>query len=236
LTTFPRVLVEKIYLWQNVPMSLFCFLWTPLLYLFWRSIAPLPGASNMRFASSGEIWALLLGSAAAFVRFLSGPFISPGAFGLSRWASACVDVIALPAALPLLVCALLVRLRAPGVAANYAIFALLWLVPGSVMATANRSAPNDPSLLALTAVLRTAVAAGIPWFAVMTGKPRSRLFVPRALAATVFPFLAATVYWAFFSQRTWLGILLLVPALAPMAISAAVNFRRTTKARPCANQ
>jgi hypothetical protein len=204
-------------------MILFCFLWTPLFCLFWRSITT-PEAEN-----SGGIWALILGSAAAFVRFLAGSFISPGAFGLSRWLSVCVDIVALPAVLPLATRWLLVRLRALGKTADCAGFALLWLIPGAVMAAATRSGLNDPSLLALALVLRTAVGAGIPFFTGMTGKPNRVIGILRALAVTILPFLAATSYWAFFSQRTWLGILLFVPALLPAVISAAVNFTRPAK-------
>jgi uncharacterized membrane protein YqaE (UPF0057 family) len=204
-------------------MILFCFLWTPLFCLFWRSITA-PETEN-----SGGIWALLLGSAAAFVRFLLGSLISPGAFGFSRWLGVCVDIVALPAALPLAAYWLLIRLRALGRTADCANFALLWLIPGAVMAAANRSGLNDPALLALALVLRTAIGAGLPFFINMTGKSGGGIRMLRALAAAVLPFLAATSYWAFFSQRTWLGILLLVPAFLPAVISAAVNFTRQAK-------
>jgi uncharacterized membrane protein YqaE (UPF0057 family) len=204
-------------------MILFCFLWTPLFCLFWRSITA-PETGN-----SGGIWALLLGSAAALVRFLTGPFISPGAFGFFRWLNACVDIVAFPAALPLGALWLLIRFRAVGRGADYANFALLWLIPGAVMAAATRSGLNDPSLLALALVLRTAIAAGIPFFMGMTGKPGRAMGVFRALAVTLLPFLAAGSYWAFFSQRTWLGILLFVPAFLPAVLSAAGNFARPAK-------
>jgi hypothetical protein len=204
-------------------MILFCFLWTPLFCLFWRSIT-VAEAEN-----SGGIWALLLGSMAAFVRFLAGSFISPGAFGFSRWLSVCIDIIALPAALPLAARWLLVRLRALGRTADYANFALLWLIPGAIMAAANRSGLDDPALLALALVLRTAIAAGLPFFMGMTGNSRWGIRIFRTLAVTVLPLLAATSYWAFFSQQTWLGILLFVPALLPAVISAAVNFTRQAK-------
>jgi hypothetical protein len=203
-------------------MILFCFLWTPLFCLFWRSITA-PETEN-----SGGIWALLLGSAAAFVRFLAGSFISPGAFGFSRWLSVCVDIVALPAALPLAARWLLVRLRALGRTADCANFALLWLVPGAIMAAANRSSLNDPALLALALVLRTAIGAGVPFFMNMT-RPNRAIVLLRALAVAALPFLAATAYWAFFSQRTWIGILLFVPALLPVVISAVVNFARQAK-------
>ncbi|MDR3123387.1 MAG: hypothetical protein LBU16_06365 [Treponema sp.] len=198
-------------------MSLFCFLWIPLFYLFWRSIAA-PGTEG-----SGEIWALLLGSVVAFARFLLGSFISPGAFGLFRWLSGCVDIVALPAILPLAACALLVRLRILAGAVNYANFALLWLIPGAAMRAVGWSALNDPLLLVLTPVLWTAIAAGVPLFIAMMGKSSGRLVIPQAAAIAALPLLAAAVYWAFFSQRNWLGLLLLVVALTPLGASAAAN-------------
>jgi hypothetical protein len=159
----------------------------------------------------------------ACVRFLLGSFISPGAFGLSRWLSACVDVVALPAALPLLACALLVRLGVLGGMVNYANFALLWLVPGAAMRAASWSALKDPFLLMLTPALWTAIAAGVPFFIVMMGRSGRWFVIPLALAGAVLPFLAATVYWAFFSQRNRLGILLFALTLIPMGVSTAVN-------------
>jgi hypothetical protein len=204
-------------------MSLFCFLWTPLFYLFWRSTA----ASGAE--SSGEVWALLLGSVIAFIRFLLGSFISPGAFGLSRWFSACVDIVALPAALPLLACVLLVRLRVVGSAANYANFALIWLIPGAAIRAVSWSALKDPFLLVLTPTLWTAIAVGVPFFIVMIGRSRRRLVIPLAMAIAVLPLLAATAYWAFFSQRNWLGILLFVLTLIPTVVATAANFSAQSK-------
>jgi hypothetical protein len=219
------VLAQKSALWQDNPMSLFCFLWMSLFYLFWRSITA-PGTE-----SSGEVWALLLGSVAAFVRFLLGSFVSPGAFGFSRWLSACVDIVALPAALPLLACALLVRLRALG-RVNYANFALLWLIPGAAMRAVGWSALNEPSLLTLTPALWTAIAVGVPFFIVMMGKSRGWLLIPQAMAAVALPFLAATVYWAFFCQRTWLGMLLFALTLIPAGVSVAVKCGAQSRRSP----
>jgi uncharacterized membrane protein YqaE (UPF0057 family) len=213
-----RSLAGKQFLWQDTPMSLFCFLWTPLLYLFWRSIT-VSGTE-----SSGGIWALLLGSVVAFARFLLGSFISPGAFGLSRWLSACVDIVALPAALPLLACALLLKLGVLGGTVSYANFALLWLMPGAAMRAVGWSALRDPLLLMLTPTLWTAIAVGVPFFFVMMGKSGKLLIILQALAAAALPFLAATVYWAFFSQQNWLGILLFLLTLIPPGVSVAANF------------
>jgi hypothetical protein len=165
----------------------------------------------------------------AFIRFLLGSFISPGAFGRSRWFSACVDIVTLPALLPLAVCVLFTRLRLLAGTANYANFALLWLIPGAAMRAVNWSALNDPSLLVMTPVLWTAIAVGIPFFVTMSGKFHRRLIVLRALAIAVLPFLAATVYWAFFSQHTPWGFLLLFVTLIPMGVSIILSMIRNAE-------
>jgi hypothetical protein len=135
-----------------------------------------------------------------------------------------VDIVALPAALPLLACVLLVRLRVLGGAVNYTNFALLWLIPGAAMRAVSWSALKDPFLLMLTPVLWTAIAVGVPFFIVMMGKSGRWLIIPQALAMVVLPFLAATVYWAFFSQQNWLGILLFLLSLIPVGVAAVANF------------
>jgi hypothetical protein len=193
-------------------MSLFCFLWMPLFYLFWRSI-------SVPAADSGGILALILGSAAACIRFFLGALVHPGAFGLSRWLSACIDIVTLPAILPLLVCFLLSRLRILPGTVNYTGFALLWLIPGGVSRAISWSAQNDPALLVLTPVLWTAIAVGVPLF--------MKRRIPGVIAVAALPILAATAYWAFFSQKTWLGFLLLAVTLIPMGVSVAASFYRS---------
>jgi hypothetical protein len=194
----------------------------PLFYLFWRSI------SRPETEGSGGIWALILGSIAAFLRFFLGSFIYPGAFGLSRWLSACIDIVTLPAVLPLLVCLLLSRLRSVGriCPADYAHFALLWLIPVSAIRALSWSAQNKPGLLVLTPILWTAIAVGLPFFSALAPRRFTWTRIPLALATAALPFLAATAYWAFFSQRTWLGFLLLAITLIPMGLSVTFSFSR----------
>jgi hypothetical protein len=207
-------------------MVMFCFLWMPLFYLFWRSI------TRLETESAGGIWALILGSVAAFIQFYLGVFINPGAFGLSRWFSACIDIVALPALLPLLAGALLSRLRilkwsAPS-GPNYANFALLWLIPVSAIRGVSGGAQNGPSLPVVTLVLWTAIVVGIPAFIkiIFTGQFMWR-HIPAAIAMTALPFLAATAYWAFFSQKTGLGFLLLALTLIPAFLSVTVSYYRS---------
>jgi hypothetical protein len=201
-------------------MSLFCFLWTPLFYLFWRSI------TQEISVNSGGIWALLLGSVVAIVQFLLGAFINPGGFGLSRWAAICIDIVLLPASLPILVCFLFTFLHISS-GADYANFALLWLIPGAAIRAVSWSAQSDPNLLVLTPLLWTAIAVGVPFFIRMAMERFGWILIPIFMAMILLPFLASISYWAFFSQRPGWGFLFLFVSLIPMGISTGVSFFRT---------
>jgi hypothetical protein len=191
-------------------MSLFCLLWTPLFYLFRRSV------SSGKEAGSGGIWALLLGSLAALFHFFLGALINPGGFGLSRWLSGCVDIVVLPALLPLLVYFVLTSFRIVSGKADFTNFALLWLIPGGALRAVSWSAQRDPVLLVLVPLLWTSLAAGFPFCAGLIFRCRPRFLLPLLiLAALGLPFLAATVYWAFFYQKLVLGYLLLLATLIP---------------------
>jgi hypothetical protein len=204
-------------------MSLFCLLWTPLFYLFKRSVSPGDEA--------GGVWALLLGSIVALAQFFLGAFVNPGGFGLSRWVSGCVDIVTIPAVLPLLVYLLLTALRvisAPDFTeSGLASFALLWLIPGGALRAVSWSAQGDPILLALVPLLWTAVVGGLSFrVGIILYSPPFWILIPAALAALVLPFLAATVYWAFFSQRTLMGFLLLFAAIIPLVGSTVYSIKK----------
>ncbi|GHU18212.1 hypothetical protein FACS1894163_09970 [Spirochaetia bacterium] len=127
-------------------MSLFCILWTPLFYLFRRSVSPV--------ASAGGRWALLLGSIMALAQFFLGALVSPGGFGISRWVSGCIDIVALPVLLPLLVYLALIGLRIISAdTPEFADFALLALIPNGVLRAISWSVPGDPILLVLVPLL-----------------------------------------------------------------------------------
>jgi hypothetical protein len=202
-------------------MSLFCLLWTPLFYLFWRSIVP---GNN---TSSGGVWALLLGSVVALIQFLLGSFINAGGFGISRWAGICIDIVSLPAVLPLLVCALFSFLRIFSASADFVNFALLWLIPGAAIRAINWSAQNDPSLLVLVPMLWTAIAVGIPFFINIILDSFSFMIIPLFFCGAALPLIAATAYWAFFSQKLLLGFLLCLVTFIPMGISVGLSFFRS---------
>jgi len=198
-------------------MSLFCLLWMPLFYLFWRSVTG-------NTTASGGVWALLAGSVIALIQFFLGSFVDPGGFGLSRWMSGCIDIVVLPALLPLLVYLFLVSFRIITGTFDFANFALLWLIPLAAIRTVNWSSLNDPILLVFVPLLWTAIAVGIPFFINIIQNSRIYIIIPASLGILVIPFAAASSYWAFFSQKSLLGFLFLLTAAIPMLVSLLISF------------
>ena len=199
-------------------MGLFCFLWMPLFYLFWRSIT---GSA----AAAGGVWALLAGSVVAMLQFFLGTMVEPGGFGLSRWMSACVDIVVLPALMPLLIYLFFVVFKIISGAVDFTNFALLWLIPGAAVRAINWNAQHDPVLfLVLVPVLWTAIAVGVPFFIGLILNSHRYVIIPASLAILLIPFSAASSYWAFFAQKTTLGIVALMVALTPMLVSMFWSF------------
>jgi hypothetical protein len=199
-------------------MSLFCLLWTPLFYLFRKAVI---SEGNAGF---GGVWALLLGSVWALTRFFLGSLVDPGGFGLSRWINACIDIVSLPAVLPLAVYFLFLCLRIVSDSADFTGFTLLWLIPEGVMRAVSWSAQRDPALLVLVPVLWTAIAVGIPFFIRIIPETRNFGIVLAVLGALALPFLAAAVYWAFFAQKLPLGFVLLFITIIPAGTSIGIAF------------
>jgi hypothetical protein len=125
--------------------------------------------------------------------------------------------------LPLFIDALFMMLRIFRGEADFANFALLWLIPGGAIRAVGWSAGNNPILLVLVPLLWTALACGIPLFIDFMAKGRIFVIIPSALGIIVLPLLAATVYWAFFAQQEFLGAVLLPVALIPTVISLIVR-------------
>ena len=199
-------------------MSLFCFLWIPLFYFFWRSLAG-------NDTSAGEGWALLGGILIALIQLFLGPFVEPGGFGFYRWLSACIDIVVLPAVLPFLAYFLLKKSGIIKEAVNPAGFTLLWLIPGAVIRSLFWSSLNDPILLIIVPILWAAIAVGAPFFIKLIQKnSRTFVIVLSSLGILVVPSAAASSYWAFFSHKTYLGFLFLFAATAPMLVSVAFSF------------
>jgi hypothetical protein len=201
-------------------MSLFCLLWMPLFYLFRHSL-------SREDTPSGGVWALLLGSIVGLVQFFLGNLVDPGGFGLSRWAGACIDIIALPAVLPFLVYLLFITIRFFSGPFDFANFALLWLIPGAAIRAVSWSAENAPILLVLAPLLWTAIALGIPFFIdLILRSSRWYALASLGLAILALPLTAAAAWWAFYSQKFSIGIFLFVLSIIPMLISLIRSFVR----------
>ena len=200
-------------------MSLFCLLWMPLFYLFWRSV-------NVKCTAAGGVWALILGSVVALLRFFLGTVVEPGGFGLSRWVSGFVDFAVLPALAPLLIYFLMIIFKVITDTFDFANFTLLWLIPGAAIRAVSWSSQSDPVLLVLVPILWSAIAVGIPFFISLIMKSRIYVIIPAALAILVIPFAAASSYWAFFSQKTGLGFIFCLAAAIPMLVSLIISYVR----------
>ena len=201
----------------SVFMSLFCLLWMPLFYLFWRSV-------TKKGSAVGGIWALIIGSIVALVQFFLGSFIEPGGFGLSRWVSGFVDIVILPVLIPLFIYLILFCFKFISGTYDFANFALLWLIPGAAMRAVSWSSMVDPILLVLVPVLWASLAVGIPFFINIILNNRIYIIIPASLGILVIPAAASCSYWAFFSQKASLGFLFCVIAVIPMVISMIISY------------
>ena len=197
-------------------MVIFCFLWMPLFYFFWRAVT-----RNDVYA--GGLLALLAGSVVTFVQFFLGSFVEPGGFGLSRWVSGCIDIVSLPALLPFLVYLILVVFRLIPGTVNFANFALLWLIPCAAIRALGWISSGDPILLVLVPVLWTAIAVGVSFFIELIRTGRILVIIPASLGILVIPFAAASSYWAFYCHKSTMGSLFLLAALVPMLVSMIIS-------------
>ncbi|MDR1507887.1 MAG: hypothetical protein LBI67_12380 [Treponema sp.] len=203
-------------------MIVFCLLWTPFFYLFWRSL-------HEHTERAGGTWALVLGSIVALFQFFLGSIIEPGGFGFSRWLSACVDIVALPAAVPFIICLVFSLLRIISAESDFTDMAFLWLIPVAALRALSWSSQNDPVLLVAVPVLWTAIAVGMGFFIRMIQSLWGYAVIPAAAAAVALPLLGATAYWAFFSQYTVAGFILLGITLVPAGFSLGAAFLEQKK-------
>jgi hypothetical protein len=168
----------------------------------------------------GGVWALLLGSVTAVLQFFIGYFINPGGFGLSRWLFGFVEIVSVPVLVPILLYAILNFFSGLSGSADFADFALLWLIPVGVLRAISWSYTNDVILLISVPLLWTALAVGIPFFINWTANTfRWYTLIISILCILILPLSAASAYWAFFSQQTWLGFLLLFVTHIPLVLS-----------------
>jgi hypothetical protein len=192
-------------------MSVFCLLWVPFFFFFRRTFTG---------GGGGGVWALLLGSITAILQFFLGYFIKPGGFGFSRWLFGFVEIVSVPVLVPIILYALLAFFRGLSGSADFADFALLWLIPVGALRAIGWGPTNDVILLVSVPLLWTALAVGIPFFINWTANNfRWYSVIISFICILLLPLTAASAYWAFFAQQTALGFLLLFVTHIPLILS-----------------
>jgi hypothetical protein len=173
--------------------------------------------------NSSGVWALLFGSIVSLAQFFIGDLINPGGLGLSRWISAVIDIVVLPALFPFIIYLVFLIFKYPAAPKEFTHFALLWLIPCAALRAVSWNSGSDPVMLILVPVLWTALVCGIPFFMDCIGNYRRWFIVILSLMGILsLPFLAATAWWAFFAQKTTQGFLLLGLTLFPMFASLVI--------------
>ena len=183
-----------------------------MFYFFRRSVS---SAQTCKW-----LWALLLGCAAVLVRYISGPLVTAGGLGFSRWLGGFVDIVSLPVIVPLVAALLLVKKGVFPDSLDYAGFALLWLVPLGLYFSVDGSSLYSPLMLVLVPLLWTVQALGMSFFIGFIFKYRRwYVTVLSTLSAAAQPLIASTSWWAFYSHQTLAGYVLLFVSLVPVIIS-----------------
>jgi len=192
-------------------MSVFCLLWVPFFFLFRRTFTG---------GGGGGVWALLLGSITAILQFFMGYYVKPGGFGFSRWLFGFIEIVSVPVLVPIVLYALLTFFRGFAGSADFADFALLWLIPVGALRAIGWGSTNDVILLVSVPLLWTALAVGIPFFINWTANNfRWYSVIISFICILLLPLTAASAYWAFFSQQIWLGFLLFFVTQIPLGLS-----------------
>jgi dolichol kinase len=195
-------------------MVVFCFLFIPALYLLYRNL------SNAHSFNVGAIiTALVLGSIVALLQFFNLPFIAnPGLYGFKRWLSGFVDVVALPAILPLLLYFIAGIVKRPShdkmQGCDMASFALLFLIPGGCFRAVSWGVERYAYRLVLVPFLWGLIALAIPFYLKCLAQGNSRKKMLAVLAMPFLTCLAVTSWWLFFAQEALWGWLCLLTALA----------------------
>jgi len=196
-------------------VNIFCLLWLPFFYFFWRSFP--------ENEVSGGGWAFILGCLAAVLQvFIDTPF-DPGGFGINRWFFGFFTV-SFPVIIPLLLYLLMICLGFIKENHNFSVFALAWIIPGAVINAISWTGLSDPIFLVLIPILWTSVATGIPFFIRFIYMQNIIITILSSLGILMVPLAAASSYWAFFSQDLLSGFLFLTLAIIPMILSVIFSF------------
>jgi hypothetical protein len=157
-------------------------------------------------------------------------FVYPGGFGLSRFISACVDIVLLPVLLPILVYLIIILIKALSSPYDFANFALIWMIPVAAFRAVGWSAGGDAVFLVLVPLLWTAIAVGISFFiGLFTHFFRWYVIIPCALGILILPFAASVSWWAFYSQLFSWGLLFLGVSMIPFLLSILLSWVRLTR-------
>ena len=197
-------------------MNVFCLLWVPLFYFFWRSLP--------ENETPGGVWAFIMGSLTGIVQFFIDPVIDPGGFGFSRWLSGFFTVT-FPVLLPIFVYILMLFLGIIKGGFDIAGFVLPWLIPGAIIKALGWIALSDPITLILVPILWTAIAVGLPFFIAFINFDRIIVTILASLGILMVSLASASAYWAFFSQKTLWGVVFLGTALIPMLLSVIFKLK-----------
>ena len=197
-------------------MNVFCLLWVPLFYFFWRSLP--------ENETPGGVWAFILGTLAGILQFFLDPLLDPGGFGFSRWLSG-FFIVSLPVLVPILVYILMLFFGIIKGSFNIAGFALPWLIPWALIKAMGWLALSDPITLILVPILWTAIAVGLPFLISFINFDRIIVTILASLGIIAATLASASSYWAFFSQKTLWGVVFLISALIPMLLSIIFKLR-----------
>jgi hypothetical protein len=138
------------------------------------------------------------------------------------------DIVCVPVLIPLAACLLLIALKALPGNVDIAGFIMLWLIPLSALRSVNWSLPGIPEMLVLVPILWTALGVGIPVFIGCAKRyPRLYIVIPASLGIAVLPFAAVTSWWAFYCQKTLLGVLFLAATIVPVTVWTIGKFVKT---------
>jgi len=179
--------------------------------------------------------ALVGGSVAALIQFLFGPFVEPLGFELSRWMNGFVDIVTVPALMPILLCAFFIIFRLIKKDTeffqnlDFTAFALLWLIPTGAVRAFGWSAQSDPAHLILAPILWASIAIGVPFFIDFYKYRHVLVIIPASLGVLIIPFAATSAYWAFYGQDTFFGYIFLLVAAAPMLVATVLSIIRAER-------
>jgi hypothetical protein len=198
-------------------MNFFCLLWVPLFYLFWRSM-------NEDSTETNPFWALVLGGIVALGQNYAGFLITPDEFGFMRWLHCLIDIIALPALVPIIIALILGSIHHKQDSVAITNFALLFIIPNAALRSVSRNVLQEPVGLLCVPLLWTALAMAIPFF-IRPLLKRCNIFTVSigCLGFIALPLLAGSSYWALFCQDTVRGMALLGITFVPVIFAVVIK-------------